>query len=222
MNVSYTDLIKDNMIQISLHSKEISQKIHPDLLGHLLRVELYVYLLCCEMAANGFREIQENNCSTWSEAAFFHDIGKIRIPQTILMKPGKLSAAEMAMVREHSVYAKDVLAEFLTPQLSNDPEFFSLTIFAALFHHEWWNGKGYPFRIAGEAIPLIARVTSICDAFDAITYGRPYCGARSADAAFSEIEACAGSQFDPNLSAFFIEHKDVFLRSCRGLAVGVV
>lgn len=212
MNASYKDIIRGEMISNNRLPREITHKMHPGLYEHLGRVELYVYLFCIQMAVNSSPEIQLSSCAAWGKAAFFHDIGKIEISETILMKPDKLSATEMAIMREHPIYAKDILLQLSTAEyFPNDPEFFSLAVLAALFHHEWWNGKGYPFGIAGEAIPLIARITSICDAFDTITDGRPYRGARSADDALRKIGACADSQFDPKLSAFFIEHKNAFL-----------
>lgn len=213
INISPKGFMQNKMISTDKHLEEIIHKSHPELLGHLERVENYVSFFCLQMSSNNYQKIKKNDHQIWGKAAFFHDIGKIRISESILMKPDKLSIEEMNIMREHPIYAKDILLELSSSSyFSNELELFSLAVLAALFHHEWWNGKGYPFRIAGEAIPLIARVTSLCDALDTIIYGRPYCKARSVNEAFSEIEACTNSQFDPQLSAFFIEHKDAFIR----------
>lgn len=205
VNSSFGDAVSESSIHVGLSYEELFHMIHPDLFAHLSRVEFYVRLFCIEIA--------ESSCLLFGKAAFFHDIGKIRIPHDILMKPDKLTAEESSIVRAHPKYAKEILMEIKsTPLFSKNPELFDLSVAASLSHHEWWNGAGYPFGIAGQNIPLIARITSICDAFDTITYGRPYCNARSANDAFCEIKKCAGSQFDPILSNLFVQYGDTFLR----------
>lgn len=182
-----------------------------DLFTHASRVELYVRSICLRIATKGSQEICTRDCLLFGRAAFFHDIGKLWIPNSILTKPGKLSPEELLIIQKHPFYANRIL-ELLEsgPIFSNNPTFFHLAVSAALFHHEWWNGLGYPLGVSGRGIPLIARITSICDAFDTITSGRHYCSPRSVDEAFSEIEKCAGLQFDPKLSAFLIQNQDVF------------
>ena len=125
-----------------------------------------------------------------SRAAELHDIGKAAIPDEILNKPGPLDEQEMAFMRRHTLIGERILAT--APALAP---------VAGLVRssHERWDGRGYPDGLAAEAIPLGARIVSVCDAFDAITTDRPYAGARSADEAIAELERNAGSQFDPSV-----------------------
>ena len=128
--------------------------------------------------------------------AQFHDLGKVGIPDRILMKPGALSEEEMAEMRRHSEIGHRIA------QSSSD-----LMPVAdwVLKHQEWWNGKGYPLGISGEGIPVECRILSIADAFDAMTSDRPYRKAISHAAAVDELRRCAGTQFDPSLVEVFIQ-----------------
>ena len=120
-----------------------------------------------------------------------HDVGKIGIPESILLKPGPLTAAEWAIMRRHPEMGAKILgnAEFLAPY----------GIDVVLSHHERWDGLGYPDGIGGEDIPLGARIFMVADTFDSITSDRPYRQAQSPDAAMDEIVRCSGSQFDPDV-----------------------
>ncbi len=121
-------------------------------------------------------------------AALLHDVGKIAIPDAILSKPGPLDEHEWAFVRRHTIIGERILAG--APALSEA---------AALVRssHEHYDGKGYPDGLAGEEIPIGARVVTVCDAFDAMTSDRAYRGARSPAEALAELQRCAGTQFDP-------------------------
>ncbi len=185
-------------------------KIMPrDLFGHLGRVELYVKLFCLSITANSFFEIHTEDCLRFSSAAFFHDIGKLWIARPILEKPDALSPSELAVMQKHPLYAKSILESLRPGDLAlYGQDFFALATAAALYHHERWDGAGYPFGLQGSDIPLIARITAICDAFDTITHGRTYCGGRSVNTAFDEITSGANAQFDPLLVELFIQNKN--------------
>jgi HD-GYP domain-containing protein (c-di-GMP phosphodiesterase class II) len=120
--------------------------------------------------------------------ARFHDIGKLRVPPRILHKPGKLSAGEWDLMRLHSMWGADMLAGIA------GLEAVSLIVRA---HHERFDGSGYPDGLAGDRIPLAARIVSVCDAYSAMTSDRPYSPPLSTIRALSELEQGAGSQFDP-------------------------
>ncbi|MBM7868288.1 diguanylate cyclase [Heliobacterium gestii] len=122
--------------------------------------------------------------------ARFHDIGKVGIPDHILNKPTALTDEEYALMKRHSLIGYRIACE--SPDLAP-------ISYLILTHHEWWDGRGYPLGIQGEAIPLECRILAIVDAFDVMTNDRPYRKAMSPDAAMSSIRRCSGIQFDPNL-----------------------
>jgi ribonuclease P protein subunit RPR2 len=118
-----------------------------------------------------------------------HDIGKIGIPDRILLKPGALDPDETLRMQTHTL-----LGEHL---ISTMPHLRGIARDVVVHHHERWDGAGYPWGLAGEAIPLAARIFAVADAFDALTSDRPYREAVSAQEALGEIERNAGTQFDP-------------------------
>jgi putative nucleotidyltransferase with HDIG domain len=131
-------------------------------------------------------------------AARLHDIGKIAIPDEILHKPGKLTDDEWALMREHPQTGAQMLE-------GSKAELMSLAREICLSHHERWNGRGYPFGLAGDAIPMSGRIVSVADAFDALTSPRPYKAAWSRDRAIAEIRAHSAEQFDPYVVEVFLE-----------------
>jgi len=125
-----------------------------------------------------------------------HDVGKIGIPDAILLKPGPLTKVEMEEMRYHPVLGERIVAG--VPYLNG----VARQVIAA--HHERWDGTGYPRAFAGTRIPLAARIFSVIDAFDAMTSDRPYREALPVDAGLSEIAAGAGTQFDPEVAEAFL------------------
>lgn len=125
----------------------------------------------------------------------FHDIGKVGIPDHILLKPGPLTPEETKEMQRHTEIG------FRIAQTSADLSPIAEWI---LKHHEWWNGQGYPLGLQGEEIPLACRIVAIVDAYDAMTNDRPYRKAMGAEAAKAELRRCAGRQFDPDLVEKFI------------------
>ena len=131
--------------------------------------------------------------------AQFHDIGKVGIPDSILLKPGPLTSEEKTEMQRHSEIGHRIAQS--APDLAPIADW-------VLKHHEWWNGQGYPLGLAGEEIPLECRMLAIADAYDAMTSDRPYRQALSHAEALREIQDCAGSQFDPQLVGQFISLYD--------------
>ncbi|MGL6277977.1 MAG: HD-GYP domain-containing protein [Gaiella sp.] len=128
--------------------------------------------------------------------AALHDVGKVSIRSSVLAKPGRLTADELAEIQAHPVEGLWLLSsvEALAPALPY-----------VLFHHERWDGAGYPTRRRGEEIPVEGRVMAVADAFDAMTSERPYRAPLAVDEALAEVERCAGSQFDPRVAAAFVD-----------------
>jgi len=122
--------------------------------------------------------------------ALLHDIGKRGIPEFILGKPGPLTEGERDIVKEHPLIGYEMLEEF---------EFLKKAAQVVLFHHESYDGNGYPFGLENEEIPLEARIFALVDTLDVITSNRPYRKGKSFEAAYKEIEKAKGSQFDPSL-----------------------
>jgi len=130
-------------------------------------------------------------------AAAMHDIGKIGIPDRVLLKEGALDAEEWDIMRSHTVIGADVLANSPSPMLQMAEEI-------ARTHHERWDGTGYPAGLAGDDIPLVGRICAICDAFDALTSRRPYKEPWPLADALAEVQAQRGRHFDPTVvDAFF-------------------
>ena len=124
-----------------------------------------------------------------------HDVGKVGIPESILCKPGPLTEEEYEVMKTHPLIGVQIVAPI---------QFLGKAIEVIRCHHERWDGRGYPDGLAGEDIPLAARIFSVCDTFDAMTSDRPYRRAMPFDYAVEEIERCGGTQFDPEVVGFFI------------------
>ena len=139
-------------------------------------------------------------------AAPLHDIGKIGIPDAILLKPGRHTERERAIMRTHVQIGAAILSHSEVPELR-------MAEAIALGHHEHWDGSGYPSGIAGDAIPIAARIVAIADVFDALVFDRPYKSAWSVEVAVVEIDAQRALQFDPELVEVFMRLHHEQLRS---------
>jgi PAS domain S-box-containing protein/putative nucleotidyltransferase with HDIG domain len=131
-------------------------------------------------------------CLLIRHAAPLHDVGKVGIPDSILLKPGKLTPEEFEIIRGHAAAGARILSGSKS----------DLLIFAeeiAASHHEWWDGSGYPYSLAGGAIPLSGRIVAVADVFDALTHQRPYKSAWSVADSVAEIQTLKGRQFDPDV-----------------------
>jgi PAS domain S-box-containing protein len=131
------------------------------------------------------------------EAAPLHDVGKIAIPDAILLKPGRLSARQQRVMHTHAALGAQLLSRSSSPVLQ-------MAAVIAATHHEWWDGSGYPKGVAGERIPLVGRVVAVADVFDALTHERPYMPAWSVKQAIVRIQRSSGTQFDPRVVEAFL------------------
>ncbi len=141
----------------------------------------------------GLRSFEIENLKLLS---LLHDIGKTAIPESILLKCGNLNENEMAVMKKHSEIGFRIANTM--PELLPIAE-------GILSHHERWDGDGYPQGLKGYDIPLLARIVSVLDTFDAMTHDRPYRKALSEEKAIEEIRRCAGTQFDPKITKIFID-----------------
>ena len=171
--------------------------------GHSFRVALYAIALAKAMGIHG--EILK--AIEWG--ALLHDVGKMVVPDDILRKVGPLTEEEWHIMKQHPTWGFDMLAEvsFLQPA--------SLEVIYS--HHERWDGCGYPRGLAGEAIPLTARIFAVVDTYDAITSDRPYRRARAHQVAVAELQRVAGQQLDPRAVEAFRQVPEVELRRLREL-----
>ncbi len=128
-------------------------------------------------------------------SAFLHDLGKVGVPTDLLLRAGALQPTERRIVEQHPVIGARLLAPLDGPRG---------TALALRHHHEWWDGSGYPDGIAGEHIPLAARIIGVADAFDAMTCDRPYRRALDREVVVSELGRYSGSQFDPDIANVFL------------------
>ena len=157
--------------------------------GHSVRVAQHSLDMAKMLGINTDEELL-----TVYRGALMHDVGKIGVPDAILLKPAKLTEEEWEFMRRHPALGYRILAQvpYLRPAAK-----------IVLAHHERWDGDGYPRRLKGEDIPLGARIFAICDTYDAIISDRPYRKGQSPDAALAEILRCAGTQFDPEVVEAF-------------------
>jgi putative two-component system response regulator len=142
--------------------------------------------------------LQEEDVELLSRAAPLHDIGKIGIPDAILLKPAKLSPVEFEQSKTHTTIGAQILSGSSSPLLR-------LAEQIALTHHEHWDGHGYPRGLAGEQIPVAGRIVAIADVVDALTHDRPYKPAWSVGKAVAQIVGQSGRQFEPRIVAAFVE-----------------
>jgi response regulator RpfG family c-di-GMP phosphodiesterase len=197
--------------KVSVQALAILAEHHdPDTGEHLGRIQIYVRTLLEYLASNPnkYCEYVLHQPSYIEEIVFaslLHDIGKTAIPVEILLKPGKLTPEEFDIVKTHTIIAGQTLgrANQLFREEFNKDSYLSLAGDIALYHHEKWNGEGYPYQLRGEDIPLSARITAIADVYDALTSERPYKKAWPHDRAFQEIINGSGSHFDPELVEVF-------------------
>jgi len=140
--------------------------------------------------------LQDSMLSTLGQLAHYHDIGKVGIPDRIIFKEAALTEEEYREIKRHSEIGQRIA--LASPELAPLADLI-------LKHHEWWNGKGYPLGLAGEDIPIECRILALADAYEAMTGYRPYRPAMSPKEAKQEIRRCAGTQFDPVLTEYFLK-----------------
>ena len=164
---------------------------------HVIRMSRYSQIVALEYGLPG------HEAELILHAAPMHDVGKIGIPDRILLKPGKLDEEELMTMKIHCEIGNKILA-------NQNSDLLRIAAEIAMTHHERWDGKGYPRGRKGTEIPIIGRIAAVADVFDALTSERPYKHAWSEEEAAEEIRRCSGSHFDPDLvKAFFNRFSDI-------------
>jgi putative two-component system response regulator len=167
--------------------------------SHITRMSRYSIFLASQL---GLSQIEIDNIGL---AAPMHDVGKIGIPDQIILKNGMLTDCEFAVIKTHTTIGALILENSRASILQT-----ARTI--ALSHHEYWNGKGYPTGVGGAQIPLAARIVALSDTFDALTSRRPYKSPYPIDIACDLIEKDRGRHFDPDIVDVFLENVDQFIK----------
>jgi HD-GYP domain-containing protein (c-di-GMP phosphodiesterase class II) len=158
--------------------------------GHSTRVAEYSHRIALEMG------LSDEETETLLLAASLHDVGKIGVPDHILLKPGRLTEDEFEYIKKHAEFGWMVLRTL---------EGFEEPSLVLLHHHERFDGGGYPGQLSGTRIPLGARIVAVADTYDALTTNRPYRNGRSHEDAIAEIARCSKTQFDSNVVDAFIK-----------------
>ncbi|MGZ8173746.1 MULTISPECIES: HD domain-containing phosphohydrolase [Methylobacter] len=192
MVLTRTDELRRTRLQVVQQLGRAAEYRDNETGNHILRMSHISALLAKSIGWN------EADCELMLHASPMHDIGKIGIPDHILLKPGKFEPEEWEIMKTHAVIGANILE-------GDDSELMKCAGEIALTHHEKWDGSGYPYGLSGAAIPLVGRIAALADVFDALTSVRPYKEAWTVEAAVDLIKENRGTHFDPELVTVFLE-----------------
>ncbi|WMJ85143.1 HD-GYP domain-containing protein [Oscillospiraceae bacterium LTW-04] len=184
---------------------QVFESLPDEEIRHMRRVGHLVGLFTQWLIDIGFLKDSFEDHQFFGLAASYHDIGKAWVPKEILTKSGRLSSHERDIMCHHPELSMNIFGR-VADIICTGPFAQELALMrdCALYHHEWWNGAGYPYKKAYEQIPMVARITAICDAYDAMTSNRSYGVAHTHEFACQELMRCAGTQFQPGLVLKFL------------------
>ncbi len=165
----------------------------PETSGHVERISLYSSMIYERMGGN------KTQCEDIKFASMLHDIGKLKTPENILKKPGKLTHEERTIMQEHAMAGYDILSKYNSPMLK-------MGAIIASTHHEKWDGSGYPYGLKGEQIPLIGRIVALADVFDALSSKRCYKESWETENILELIHSESGTHFDPAVTKVFFDN----------------
>ncbi|WAJ70818.1 response regulator [Catenovulum adriaticum] len=199
----YVTELEDSQKEMIYVLMELMEATSDETGSHIQRVSEYSSLL-----ASYYPSLTADDCDTILHAAPMHDIGKIAIPPEILHKPGKLTPAELEIMKTHTTKAHDILR-------MSKRKYIKAADVIALQHHEKWDGSGYPQGLIGKDIHIFARIVALADVFDALIHKRKYKDAWPIEEALAYIVAQKGSHFEPLLVELFVDHFDEFLKIAK-------
>lgn len=185
----------------------LAESRHENTGEHLERIHHYVKILACELARRD-PAFDEEMVNTIAIASSLHDIGKVGVPDAVLLKAGKLTPRQREIMRRHTIIGADCLLDI--KRRLGDDDFLTTACQIALSHHERWNGTGYPFALKGDQIPLSGRIVALADVYDALTSDRVYKCAMSHEQARRLIVNAANKQFDPLVVDLFLKAEAEF------------
>ncbi|MFC1486041.1 HD-GYP domain-containing protein, partial [Candidatus Latescibacterota bacterium] len=207
--MKYADALNNTVLELKHKNRELQEAYHdtvhrlvlaaeykdPETGRHIERIGRYCALLAEKLG------LPNDECQDILYAAPMHDIGKIGIPDDILMKPSRLTNEEFEVIKTHTILGANLVANSHAASLQ-------LAGQIAITHHEKWNGEGYPRGLSGDEIPLVGRIVALADVFDAITSKRPYKDAYPVETACDIIKRERGRHFDPDMADIFLENLD--------------
>ena len=178
--------------------------------GHIGRTTVYIKILLDAMMTHGgyAHEIRAWDLEQVASSARLHDVGKIAISDFILNKPGKLTENEFTEMKTHVTAGEQIIEQIISQ--TGEADFLHNAKLFAGYHHEWWDGSGYPRGLKAQEIPLQGRIMAIVDVYDALVSDRPYKKALTHEEAVRIIEDSAGTHFDPEIVAAFLTMKEQF------------
>lgn len=178
---------------------------------HVIRTSEYVKALALDCREEGVYSniLTDHYIDLLYTLAPMHDVGKIAVSDVVLKKPGKLTSEEYEEIKKHAIFGGTVVRQILSD--ITDEEYLSFASDIATYHHERWDGSGYPFGLKGENIPLCARMMSVADSFDALVSKRCYKDPMPVEEALKLMKEESGTHFDPKLIDVFLKHKDTYI-----------
>jgi putative two-component system response regulator len=189
------ELLRDATLHVMISFAEFRDEVTGQ---HVKRTQEYVRTLARWLSAQRPElAIGEAEIDHMAKSAPLHDIGKVAIPDSVLLKPGRLHAEEMALMRTHAMRGYEMLQRAAVRMGSEGQRFLGCAMEIARYHHERWDGAGYPDGLAGEAIPLSARLMAVADVYDALISRRPYKEPMAHEPALAYVQAHSGGHFDP-------------------------
>lgn len=198
--------------EVSIHAlARLAETRDPETGKHLRRTQEYVLTLARALCQHPrfAHYLDERTINALAQSAPLHDIGKVGIPDHILLKPGKLTPEEWEIMKTHAELGSNAIAQ-AEADAEKPVEFLAIAKMIARSHHEKWDGSGYPDALAGDAIPIAARLMALADVFDALTCKRVYKPAFSFDDAYRIIVDGSGKHFDPDVVQAFVSEYDRF------------
>lgn len=180
--------------------------------GHIARTTNYLKILVDTMLALGIyaEEMSDWDLDLLTSSARLHDVGKISITDTILNKPGRYTPEEFEIMKEHTTIGRKIIDKMM--DRAGNFDFLEYAKNFAAYHHEWWDGSGYPYKLEGSEIPLMGRILALVDVYDALTMERPYKPAFTHERALQIIREETGTHFDPRVVEAFLTAEQTFYK----------